>query len=162
MTGLSVALGIVLPALLPQVYTHWAAVLLFVYFGGKLLREAGQMIRNGEGTGPSDELQEVEASLKEGKSAYGGLRDVAVQAFVLTFCAEWGDRSQISTIALAAARRPLGVLLGGSLGHCLCTSLAVLGGKYLATSISERTVLALGGALFLIFGAHGAFTGAGE
>ena len=31
------------------------------------------------------------------------LGPVFVQAFVLTFLGEWGDRSQISTIALAAA-----------------------------------------------------------
>merc|ERR1719203_96728 len=69
MTGLSVAMGIVLPALLPQVYTHWAAVGLFVYFGGKLLKEAGEMICKGEGSGPSGELEEVEQSLKEDKKA---------------------------------------------------------------------------------------------
>merc|ERR1719330_1469462 len=96
------------------------------------------MIRNGEGKGPSGELEEVEQSLKDETrmSVEIGLQAVATQAFVLTFCAEWGDRSQISTIALAAAKEPMGVMLGGSLGHCLCTSLAVLGGKFLATSIS--------------------------
>jgi len=164
MTGLSVAMGVVLPALLPKVYTHWAAVGLFVYFGGKLLREAGEMICKGEGIGPSDELEEVEQSLKDqkaGKTA-NSLQAVVMQVLMLTFCAEWGDRSQISTIALAAARDPAGVMLGGSIGHCFCTLLAVLGGKYLATSISERTVVALGGVLFLLFGAHGVFTGPGH
>lgn len=163
MTGLSVAMGVVLPALLPKVYTHWAAVGLFIYFGGKLLREAGEMICKGEGLGPSDELEEVEQSIKDDKGkAASGLQAIAMQVFMLTFCAEWGDRSQISTIALAAARDPAGVMLGGSIGHCLCTTLAVLGGKYLATSISERTVVAMGGVLFLLFGAHGVFTGPGQ
>ena len=51
----------------------------------------------------------------------------------------------------AAAREPLGVTLGACLGHSLCTGLAVLGGKLLASSISERTVLLVGGVLFCLF-----------
>jgi len=76
---------------------------------------------------------------------------VLMQAFTLTFLAEWGDRSQIATIALAAAREPFGVTLGACIGHSLCTGLAVIGGKLLASSISERTVLLVGGVLFCLF-----------
>mmetsp|Transcript_130279 Transcript_130279/g.324855 ORF Transcript_130279/g.324855 Transcript_130279/m.324855 type:complete len:234 (+) Transcript_130279:107-808(+) len=167
MTALSVAMGVVLPSLLPKEYTHWAAVALFLYFGGKLLYEALAMFRDGEGQGPSDELAEVEQSLKDGSPATSkngngsrkSFQAVAAQALTLTFLAEWGDRSQISTIALAAAKEPLGVMLGGAVGHCCCTSLAVLGGKYLATSISERAVVAAGGLLFLVFAVHGVFAG---
>ncbi|KAF4652490.1 hypothetical protein FOL46_009718 [Perkinsus olseni] len=45
---------------------------------------------------------------------------VFTQAFTMTFLAEWGDRSQISTIALASSKNPLGVTVGGVLGHCIC------------------------------------------
>jgi putative Ca2+/H+ antiporter (TMEM165/GDT1 family) len=62
------------------------------------------------------------------------------KAFILTFFAEWGDRSQIATIALAADMNPFGVIVGGVLGHSMCTGLAVVGGKALGTQISERTV----------------------
>lgn len=74
------------------------------------------------------------------------------QAFTLTFLAEWGDRSQIATIAMAAAKNPFGVIFGGLIGHALCTGLAVIGGRMLASRISERTVAILGGILFLFFG----------
>lgn len=67
-----------------------------------------------------------------------------------SFC--WGDRTQISTIALAASYPPLGVTLGAILGHAICAAIAVIGGRLVASRISERTMTALGGVLFLIFG----------
>ncbi|CAK8988380.1 unnamed protein product [Durusdinium trenchii] len=109
---------------------------------------------------PSDELEEVEQSLKEDSSKQKKFWSVAVQALTLTFLAEWGDRSQISTIALAAAKDPLGVTLGGIIGHSCCTTLAVMGGRVLAEHISERMVVTAGGVLFLCFALHGAIMGA--
>lgn len=77
-----------------------------------------------------------------------------VQSLTLTFLAEWGDRSQIATIALASHKEPYGVTLGGCLGHTICTSIAVLGGRMLASRISEKTVAISGGVIFLVFGLH--------
>jgi len=79
------------------------------------------------------------------------------QALTMTFLGEWGDRSQIATIALAADGSAWFVFIGGFLGHCLCTGAAVLGGKYLSDKISERTVNLSGGILFLLFGIHNLF-----
>lgn len=84
---------------------------------------------------------------------------VFLQCFSMTFLAEWGDRSQIATIALAAQKDVWGVTAGGIVGHALCTGVAVLGGKLLATRISERTILLCGGVLFLIFGVHSLYFG---
>jgi len=79
------------------------------------------------------------------------------QALTMTFLGEWGDRSQISTIALAADTNAWFVFVGAFLGHVLCTCLAVVGGKFLAKRISERTVNICGGILFLLFGIHNLF-----
>lgn len=88
-------------------------------------------------------------------------KNVAVfsQAFTLTFLAEWGDRSQIATIALASVKNAYGVVLGGLIGHALCTGLAVVGGRLLAARISERTVAIIGGISFLGFGVHSFYAG---
>ena len=145
--------------------------LLFLYFGYKMIKEGLEKTD----AGPSDELAEVEqellqrrvsteemtesgvnglASQARGINLEKNLMKVFTQSFTLTFLAEWGDRSQIATIALAAAKNVVGVTLGGILGHSLCTGLAVLGGRLLAARISERTVHLFGGALFLVFGLH--------
>ncbi|KAI5479044.1 hypothetical protein MNV49_004326 [Pseudohyphozyma bogoriensis] len=77
---------------------------------------------------------------------------IFIQAFVLTFLAEWGDRSQITTIALAAAHNVWLVTFGTTLGHSCCTLLAVLGGKWISQHISIKHVTLGGAVLFLIFG----------
>lgn len=60
------------------------------------------------------------------------LGPVFVQSFVLTFLGEWGDRSQIATIALGAADNVYLVTLGTILGHTCCTLLSWEGGMYRA------------------------------
>ena len=82
-------------------------------------------------------------------------------ARVLTACcgaAEWGDRSQIATVSLAAVYNPYGVTAGAVLGHMLCTGTAVVGGQLLAMRISQRTVAVAGGVLFLLFAVHSMVT----
>lgn len=64
---------------------------------------------------------------------------VLLQAASLTFLAEWGDRSQLATVVLATRENAFGVVVGGSLGHALCTGLAVIGGRMVAQKISVRT-----------------------
>merc|ERR1719273_1101062 len=127
-------------------------------------------------SGVSDELEEVEEELKERSNEGGdpelgeekkGRRKltinwspaVFIEVLTMTFLAEWGDRSQIATIALAAHRDPTGVCIGGCLGHGFCTALAVMGGKFLASRISEKHVTLIGGSLFLIFGIHSFLVG---
>ena len=84
---------------------------------------------------------------------------VGAEAFILTFLGEWGDRSQITTVSLAANGNPYAVSLGGLIGHLICTAIAVIGGKMLATRISMRHVNIAGGLLFLAFAIHGLLTG---
>lgn len=62
-----------------------------------------------------------------------------VQTFVMTFLGEWGDRSQIATIAMAAGQDYWWVTAGALGGHAICTAAAVLGGKAIAGKVSLRT-----------------------
>jgi putative Ca2+/H+ antiporter (TMEM165/GDT1 family) len=77
---------------------------------------------------------------------------VLLQSFVMTFVAEWGDRTQIGTIALAAAYNPFGVTAGAVLGDSIYAAIAVIGGRLVAGHISEKVVTLIGGIPFIIFG----------
>ena len=155
--------------IIPKKFTTIAAGVLFAVFGLQQLREAKNM-----DSGPSEEIdpeakadiEDIESGLAGTSTATGGkytmLRRVAVlrrfvspiflEAFILTFLAEWGDRSQITTVILAArGENMVGILIGGILGHGLCTSFAVIGGRAISRIISPRTVTLVGGVTFLIF-----------
>ncbi|KAE8354271.1 hypothetical protein BDV28DRAFT_89190 [Aspergillus coremiiformis] len=76
-----------------------------------------------------------------------------VQTFVMTFLGEWGDRSQIATIAMAAGQDYWWVTVGAISGHALCTAAAVIGGSAIAGRVSMRVVTLGGAVAFLVFGA---------
>ncbi|XP_076917220.1 GDT1-like protein 5 [Bidens hawaiensis] len=83
---------------------------------------------------------------------------IFLKAFSITFFGEWGDKSQLATIGLAAAENPMGVVIGGIIGQALCQTAAIFGGKSLASQISERFIAVLGGLLFIIFGIQSFFS----
>jgi putative Ca2+/H+ antiporter (TMEM165/GDT1 family) len=152
MTVLSVLLGQA-ASLLPKIYIHYAEITLFVGFGLKLLYEASRMPAQScdaevvkEATAVVDKTELKLSSTQQLQMA------ICLEAFVLTFLAEWGDRTQIATITLAASKNPVGVTTGAILGHAICAMIAVIGGRMLAGHMSERTLTFSGGCLFLIFG----------
>ncbi|KAL9127661.1 MAG: hypothetical protein Q9217_003508 [Psora testacea] len=61
-----------------------------------------------------------------------------VQTFIMTFLGEWGDRSQIATIAMAAGQDYWWVTGGAVTGHGFCTAMAVIGGRAIAGRVSLR------------------------
>ncbi|XP_064637450.1 putative divalent cation/proton antiporter TMEM165 isoform X3 [Lineus longissimus] len=172
MTVLSALLGYA-TTVIPRWLTFYASSALFAVFGLKMLKE-GYYMSADEG---KEEYEEVQADLRKRDDEFekqnavvqdpesgvlrGGLlrrrkilgfiSRIFLESFTLTFLAEWGDRSQIATIILAAREDVIGVILGGIIGHSLCTGLAVMGGRFIAQRISIRTVTLTGGVVFLLF-----------
>ncbi|XP_034677577.1 GDT1-like protein 1, chloroplastic isoform X3 [Vitis riparia] len=127
-----------------------AAVCLLVYFGVSTLLEAN----SSDGLKAEEEQKEAEIAVSEFSGNGAGILSSAstvISTFLLVFVAEWGDKSFFSTIALAAASSPLGVIGGALAGHGVATLLAVLGGSLLGTFLSEKVIAYIGGVLFLIF-----------
>ena len=139
--------------IIPRVLTFYLSSFLFAVFGIKMIYEGYHMSEK-EG---QEEFEEVNEELRkrEEKESRGDLESgnyraevtamtmmskIFIQSFTMTTLAEWGDRSQLATVILAAREDVYGVCVGGILGHALCTGLAVIGGRIIATRISVRTV----------------------
>ncbi|KAL9426946.1 hypothetical protein AB3S75_033681 [Citrus x aurantiifolia] len=155
MTVLSTGLGRIVPNLISRKHTNSAATVLYAFFGLRLLYIAWM---SDPKSGQKKEMEEVEEKLDSGQGKTTFRRffsrfctPIFLESFILTFLAEWGDRSQIATIALATHKNAVGVAVGATIGHTICTSLAVVGGSMLASKISQRTVATIGGLLFLCF-----------
>jgi Ca2+/H+ antiporter, TMEM165/GDT1 family len=163
MTILSVGIGRFI-VLLPQLFskylpsslsflTHisieYLAAFLFLIFGIKLLYSAREMSAQTD----VDVMNEAEEAIVEGERKFRQRNTtwkIFIESCVLTFIAEWGDRTQFATITLAASKDSIGVMLGGIVGHTICALIAVIGGRAIASHISERTITIIGGILFIL------------
>nr|XP_043618476.1 GDT1-like protein 3 [Erigeron canadensis] len=156
MTILSTGLGRIVPNLISRKHTNSAATVLYAFFGMRLLYIAWRS--SDSKASQKKEIEEVEEKLESGQGKTAARQffsrfctPIFLESFILTFLAEWGDRSQIATIALATHKNAVGVAIGATIGHTICTSVAVIGGSMLASKISQRTVATVGGLLFLGF-----------
>ncbi|KAJ1281943.1 hypothetical protein BS78_03G012200 [Paspalum vaginatum] len=113
-----------------------AAACLLVYYGVTTLLDAA----SDDGEKINEEQEEAELAVSKFSGNGTGVMSAAgtiASTFVLVFVAEWGDKSFFSTIALAAASSPLGVIAGSLAGHALATLI----------------IAYIGGSLFLAFAA---------
>lgn len=180
MTVLSGLVGHALPSFLSRRLTQYLAAALFIVFGWKLLYEGLGMskqlgvedelaeveeeIASSAHNNQLDGLESglanttkpkqvwyVEAGAQIQNLASFVLSPIWIQVFVMTFLGEWGDRSQIATIAMAAGSEYWFVILGAIVGHFICTLAACIGGKLLAKKISMRNVTLGGSFAFFVF-----------
>uniref|UniRef100_A0A7S0ZKE6 GDT1 family protein n=1 Tax=Timspurckia oligopyrenoides TaxID=708627 RepID=A0A7S0ZKE6_9RHOD len=165
MTIISVLIGQIFHALPASLNTSiplddYAAVALLVWFGIDNIRAALSTDGGDEDDGEKRDAEEAIAAAESEKGQqstwFQAFRQsekvrVVVETFSLIFVAEWGDKSMLTTIALAAAKSPVGVVLGGVTGHLCASIIAIIGGSLLGKYISERNARLIGGILFLVF-----------
>ncbi|XP_051120087.1 GDT1-like protein 4 isoform X2 [Andrographis paniculata] len=135
MTILSTGLGRIVPNLISRKHTNSAATVLYAFFGLRLLYIAR---KSDSKSSQKREIEEVEEKLEAGQGK------TTIRRFFSRFCTP-------VYLELASHKNAVGVALGATIGHTICTSLAVVGGSIMASKISQRTVATTGGLLFLGF-----------
>lgn len=88
-------------------------------------------------------------------SKYGAVMTVAIAFFI----AEMGDKTQLTTIALATRfpMNPAWILLGTTTGMLIADGIGIIIGVVLCRRIPERTVKLVSAAAFILFGFIGTY-----
>eukprot|EP00834_Sanchytrium_tribonematis_P000856 NODE_17_length_48642_cov_1.199349.p20 type:complete len:285 gc:universal NODE_17_length_48642_cov_1.199349:16395-15541(-) len=148
MTLISAFLGHLVPNLIHTQIVAIIAGVVLIIFGILMINERGSDKIKAEYEEAKEELDEDNLDSGEsklhpsGRSKFliiCGIPPILIQSFTMIFLAEWGDRSQLSTIALGASGGLFPVVLGSILGHALCTILAIAFGNAVAQRISAKT-----------------------
>jgi putative Ca2+/H+ antiporter (TMEM165/GDT1 family) len=82
---------------------------------------------------------------------------ISLSTFILIALAEFGDKSQLVCMSLAARHRHWPVILGATTAFLVLNALAVLFGAGVATWVPERVTAGLVALLFGVFGIHALF-----
>ncbi|KKM09569.1 hypothetical protein SY88_18455 [Clostridiales bacterium PH28_bin88] len=129
--AVAVIVGDLLGTRIPFAYVQGAAALSFIGFGLWTLR--------------GDTLDGEDRR----KSRFSPVWTVAIAFFI----AELGDKTQLTTIALAAKYgEPVMTLLGSTLGMLIADAIGITVGVVLGKKIPETTVKAASAGIFIFFG----------
>jgi putative Ca2+/H+ antiporter (TMEM165/GDT1 family) len=134
--AITVAVGQLLTTVVPLDVISLAASLSFIGFGLWTLRSEK----------PKSEDKKV--------SRFG----VVGTVFIAFFIAEFGDKTQLATISLAAQyQNAVSVLIGATLGMLVADGVGIVAGVVLGKHIPQRTIKWVSAAIFLIFGLVGVY-----
>jgi putative Ca2+/H+ antiporter (TMEM165/GDT1 family) len=134
--AITVAVGQLLTTIVPMDVISLAASLSFIGFGLWTLRDQK----------PKDENKKV--------SRFG----VVGTVFIAFFIAEFGDKTQLTTISLAAQyQNAVSVFIGATLGMLVADGIGIVAGVVLGKHIPQRTIKWVSATIFLIFGLVGIY-----
>lgn len=125
---------------LPDELVRGVAAAMFLVGAVLLLREAR--------SAQDDDGEEVAATATEAH----GLKAV-LASFLVLFAAEWGDLSQLLTIALVARyEAPVSVFVGALAALLTVSGLAVVAGRWLSAKVPLHRLMYGGSAVCLVLG----------
>jgi putative Ca2+/H+ antiporter (TMEM165/GDT1 family) len=134
--GIMVLIGQFLTTIMPLYVISLAASLSFIGFGLWTLRAEK----------PKDKAAKA--------SKFGIIGAVSVPFFI----AEFGDKTQLATISLAADyQNALSVLIGATLAMLVADGIGIAVGVVLGKHIPEKTIKWVSAAIFIVFGLAGVY-----
>ena len=160
MNILAISVGYLIPMLLVKDIIDWIGFTCFLLFGVFSIYESC----TGESTTVAEEFEKVKNEEDQGykqlsdneegkvqKPEEKGVLRKCVELFWFLAISELGDKSEITTIAIAALYDFYGVLCGTMLAYACTIMIAIFVGHIVSKFLSEKQMGLIGGIVCLLF-----------
>ena len=158
MNIIAVSIGYLIPLLLLKEVVDWIGFACFALFGvfsiySSFSEEAETVEDKLIETQKEEERSytDIEAHNNNNHNGNGSWFSNCVQLCWLLIVSEIGDKSEITTIAIAALYNLTGVLIGTMLAYVCTIIIAIALGKIISKYITETQMNLIGGIIFLLF-----------
>lgn len=156
MNILAIAVGYLVPMLIVKSIVNWIGFACFLFFGLYSIYESFQMKSETIADKLSeckkdDDLNYKDIEAGDEDKVDKGVFQICLELFVALTLSEMGDKSQITTVAIAALYNVYGVLIGTSLAYFCTILIAIVCGHFLSKYVSEKQMTLIGGIIFLLF-----------
>ena len=158
MNVIAVSIGYLIPLLLLKEVVDWIGFACFALFGvfsiySSYSEEAETVEDKLIETQKEEERSytDIEAHNNNNHNGNGSWFSNCVQLCWLLIVSEIGDKSEITTIAIAALYNLTGVLIGTMLAYVCTIIIAIALGKIISKYITETQMNLIGGIIFLLF-----------
>ena len=155
MNILAIVCGYTVILLIPRTVIDWIGFLCFLIFGLLWVNEGMKMESKSVKEEYEEEIQGndnnynlvQEEENKNKKSVWG----LCAELFGFLCLSEFGDKSEITTVAITAVYNVYAVLIGTMLAYFFNIIIAAFLGNYIGQYLTEKTMCIIGGLLFIGF-----------
>lgn len=164
MNALAITVGYMVPLLIVKDVVDWIGFACFLFFGIYSLYDGLKMESKSVNEAFKEEMKENEDKYsqvsnieeeEENKNSKGSKKKtlffVCLELIGFMMLSELGDKSEITTITVAALYNVYGVFIGTSLAYLITIMIGAFIGNIVGEYITEKMMSIIGGILFICF-----------
>jgi putative Ca2+/H+ antiporter (TMEM165/GDT1 family) len=157
MNLLAIFAGYAVILFIPRNFLDWIGFFCFLFFGLFWVYEGMGMENKSVKEEYEQEMQETEANYnlvnEEGNNEKNkeSTWKLCLELFGFLCISEFGDKSEISTVTIAAVYNLYATLIGTMIAYFFAIAIAAFLGHYIGQYLTEKTMCIIGGLLFVGF-----------
>jgi putative Ca2+/H+ antiporter (TMEM165/GDT1 family) len=155
MNLIAILAGYTVILFVPREVIDWIGFFCFLFFGLYWVYEGMKMESKSVKEEYEEEMQETEANYNlvndQENNNQKSTWKLCFELFAFLCISEFGDKSEISTVTIAAVYNLYAVLMGTMIAYFFAIAIAAFLGHYVGQYLTEKMMSIIGGLLFVGF-----------